>query len=186
MKKNLIAALMFFAAIFTINAADNTDKLIWQSKDAGKNGAPNMTYWASKQFNGKKFVLAGQGKDGGAVNGIEIAADSKDESATLMVRLPATHGKTYIIKVRAKAENPNEDSKIRLFAVAQSPKRSIGSLPRQLTAPIYHKYAEYELVAKVPGGVIWDQTTKLQFSFSTKDLKGGKIFFDDIRIFERP
>ena len=147
-------------------------------------GGPNAGH--TLEFNGKKFVLAGQGKDGGTVNGIEIAADSKDESATLMVHLPATHGKTYIIKVRAKAENPNEDSKIRLFAVAQSPKRSIGALPRQLTAPIFHKYAEYELVAKVPGGVIWDQTTKLQFSFSTKDLKGGKIFFDDIRIFERP
>lgn len=190
MKNFFIRSLFVIAVMFMANAAatetETAGKLLWRSKDAGKNGVSDMSYWSSSQFKGKRFALAGQGKDGGTVNGFEIAADTNDENAILMIHLPATPGKTYIVRTRAKAENASEESKIMLFGVAQNPKKTIGTLPRRLIAPIYHKYAEYELVTKAPDGVVWDQMTKIQFSFGAKNLKGGKIFFDDIRIFECP
>lgn len=188
MKNNYIHCLLAIGAMAMVNvtAIETTGKLIWRSIDAGKNGFPEMSYWSSTLFKGKRFALAGQGKDGGTVNGFEIATDTKDENAILMIHLPATPGKTYIVKIRAKAENASEESKIMLFGVAQKSKKTIGTLPRKLIAPIYHKYAEYEFIAKVPDGTVWDQTVKIQFSFGVKNLKGGKIFFDDIQIFECP
>lgn len=176
----------FILSLFLILLMGGTsfaaEKLLWSSASAGKNGVKKMSFWSSKNFKGKRFTLPGKN---GEINGFEIAADSKDESATLIVHLPAVPGRTYIIRVKAKAEKPNEDSKIYLMGVAQGSGKTIGVLPRKLIAPIYHKYAEYELITKAPGGRVWDQTKRIQFSFCARNLKGGKIFFDNIRILEK-
>ena len=146
-------------------------------------GTRNLSFW--KPDASKCHMIFEIGDDPVVpLRGIQFDADTPDDGGCCILNVPARPGKNYTMKIRARGVNTNADSKIHLLFVGQEKMKNIATMDGTITEPLTGEWKEYVYKTRVPKVTPWDKIAQFQVTICARNLKGGKLLFDEIVIEE--